>query len=270
MLIGTGIQENETEGGDTKKIKRNRLLHNNKKNSNVAGRRPWTPRSRPYSVKIGDRNCEVFISDESGKININKVTDDTKDNLVKFLTSYKLDIITAEAITDSLLDWLDKDDLHHINGAEKDYYVSLPEPYEPKNGPFESIEELALVKGVTPQIFEMIREHVTIYGAGKINVNFASREVFSSVPMITSEIAEAIIQFRRKWGSIKRIDSLKDILSQFGVVGKDYQKILTYLTVSDSNYMTIHANASSDKIKNSYKIVIQKSLDNCKIIAAYP
>ncbi|MDN3511355.1 MAG: general secretion pathway protein GspK [Candidatus Jettenia sp.] len=270
MLVGTGIEERDTGDKGVKKIKGNRLLYDNKKNKNIAGRRPWKPRSRPYSVQIGERNCDVFISDESGKININKITDDTKDNFVKFLTFCKLDILTAETITDSLLDWLDKDDLHHINGAEKDYYSSLPDPYEPKNGPFESIEEMALVKGVTPHIFEMIREHLTIYGAGKINVNFASREVFSSIPMITSEIAEAIIQFRKKWGSVKRIDSLKDILSQFGIVGKDYQKILNYLTISDSNYMTIHAIASSDKIKNSYKIVIQKSLDNCKVIAAYP
>jgi len=55
---------------------------------------------------------------------------------------------TAEAI----LDWLDEDDEPRDFGAELDYYYTLPTPYEPKNGPLDSIEELLLVRGVTPQL----------------------------------------------------------------------------------------------------------------------
>ena len=231
---------------------------------------PWTPSSGPHSVQIGDRNCDVFISDESGKINVNKITDETRDNFIKFLIAYKLEEHTAEIITDSILDWLDEDDLHHVNGAEKDYYLTLPEPYEPKNGPFESLEEMTLVKGITPQIFELLRDHLTIYGSGKINVNFASKEVLLYVPTITEEIARAMIEYRGKIGKIAKIDDLKEIFRYFGIIGAYFQKIINYLTVYDSNYMTINSVSSSDKIKNSYKIVVFKGVDRCKIIAAYP
>ena len=267
MLLLPKKQEKETKGGKIKKWKKNKDTDASKKDRSGD---PWTPSSDPYSIEIGDANCDVFISDESGKINVNKVTDETRDNFIKFLTAYKLEEHTAEIITDSILDWLDEDDLHHVNGAEKGYYATFPEPYEPKNGPFESLEELTLVKGITPQIFELLRDHLTIYGSGKINVNFASKEVLLYVPTITEEIAKAMIIYRGKRGKSAKIGDLKEIFRYFGIIGADFQKIMNYLTVFDSNYMTINSISSSAKVKNSYKIVVFKSVDHCRIIAAYP
>ena len=267
MMLLPKKQEKETKAGKIKKTKKNRGTDTSKKNNRGDS---WTPSSDPYPVQIGDRNCDVFISDESGKINVNKITEETRESFVKFLTAYKLEELTAQTITDSILDWLDADDLHHANGAEKDYYATLPEPYEPKNGPFESIEELTLVKGITPQIFELLRDHLTIYGSGKINVNFASKEVLLYVPTITEEIAKGIIHYREKRGKIGKIDDLKEIFRYFGIIGADFQKIMNYLTIYDSNYMTINSISSSDKVKNAYKIVVLKGADHCRIVASYP
>src|SRR5207247_1078297 len=55
-------------------------------------------------------------------------------------------------IANSILDWMDPDDEPRSNGAENDYYQTLPNPYRAKNGPLDTIEELLLVKGVTPQL----------------------------------------------------------------------------------------------------------------------
>lgn len=230
----------------------------------------WMPSNSPYSIRIGDRDCEVSISDESGKINVNKITDDMRVSFTKVLKAYKLKELVAETITDSILDWLDEDELHHVNGAEKDYYATLSDPYEPKNGPFESIEELTLVKGVTPQIFDLLRDHLTIYGSGKVNVNFASKEVLLYVPTITDEIADAIIQLRKKRGKIKKLDTLKEIFRHFGVIGKDYEEVMKYLTLDNSNYILINSIASSGTIKNEYRLLVLKSAGHCKILAAYP
>ncbi len=231
---------------------------------------PWVPDSRPYSIQLGEKNCDVFIYDESGKININKITDENKADFVQFLISYRVDRFTAETITDSLLDWVDADNLVRVRGAEKEYYASLPEPYEPRNAPFESLEELTLVRGVTPQIFENIRDYLTIYGSGKINVNFASREVLTYVPMITPDAADEIVRLRSEQDGIESLDHLKDVLRRHGIVGKDYQKIINYLTVSGSNYLSILATAFSDKGRSSYEVIVLKSIDDCRIIAVYP
>ncbi len=53
---------------------------------------------------------------------------------------------------DCILDWLDEDDDPRPFGAEVEYYSTLPTPYEPANGPINSVEELLLVRGVTPSL----------------------------------------------------------------------------------------------------------------------
>ena len=58
----------------------------------------------------------------------------------------------TEDIADAILDWIDEDDEPREYGAEFDYYASLDSPYAPKNGPLETVEELLLVRDVTPQL----------------------------------------------------------------------------------------------------------------------
>ncbi len=58
----------------------------------------------------------------------------------------------TESIADAILDWIDSDDQPRMLGAERDYYSSLDPPYAPRNGPLGSIEELLLVREVTPAL----------------------------------------------------------------------------------------------------------------------
>lgn len=91
------------------------------------------------------------VTDECGKINLN--------TLMKLDSSGQKahDILMmlpnmTEDVANSILDWLDADDDPRNDGAESDYYSSLNPPYRAKNGPLDSLEELLLVKGVTPQL----------------------------------------------------------------------------------------------------------------------
>jgi len=58
----------------------------------------------------------------------------------------------TEEIADAILDWIDQDDRPRRFGAEANDYSGLEPPYGPRNGPLESIEELLLVRGVTPAL----------------------------------------------------------------------------------------------------------------------
>jgi type II secretory pathway component PulK len=55
-------------------------------------------------------------------------------------------------VADAILDWLDEDEDPRPFGAEQEHYSTLPTPYAPKNGPIDSVEELLLVRGVTPAL----------------------------------------------------------------------------------------------------------------------
>ncbi|MGW8257090.1 MAG: hypothetical protein ACWGMZ_06370, partial [Thermoguttaceae bacterium] len=58
----------------------------------------------------------------------------------------------TENIADAILDWLDPDNQPREFGAESEYYSMLTQPYAPTNGPLTNIEELLLVRGVTPEL----------------------------------------------------------------------------------------------------------------------
>lgn len=58
----------------------------------------------------------------------------------------------TEDVADAILDWIDEDDETRPYGAESDYYPTLATPYDPANGPLRSVEELLLVRGVTPSL----------------------------------------------------------------------------------------------------------------------
>ena len=87
---------------------------------------------------MGRGNASVEIIDETGKINVNLAPNYLFYNL---LIAVGLDEQEADIITDSIEDWRDRDDLHRLNGAESDYYQSLPEPHLAKNGPLDVPEE---------------------------------------------------------------------------------------------------------------------------------
>jgi len=55
-------------------------------------------------------------------------------------------------IAHAILDWMDKDDTPRDYGAEAEYYTRLQPPYQPTNAAVDSIEQLLLVRGVTPQL----------------------------------------------------------------------------------------------------------------------
>ena len=58
----------------------------------------------------------------------------------------------TEEIADSILDWIDPDDEEREFGTESSFYASEDPAYECKNGPLDSLDELLLVRGVTPTL----------------------------------------------------------------------------------------------------------------------
>ncbi|NLF73366.1 MAG: general secretion pathway protein GspK [Candidatus Anammoximicrobium sp.] len=58
----------------------------------------------------------------------------------------------TEDVADAILDWLDADNEPREFGAEAEYYSGLSSAYAPRNGQLQTVEELLLVRGVTPQL----------------------------------------------------------------------------------------------------------------------
>jgi len=108
----------------------------------------------------------------------------------------------ALSIVEVIQDWQDADDTPRANGAESDYYLTLDPPHAAKNGPFDDVAELLMVKGVTPQMFfgstnagasaVGLKDLFTPVSGRFVNINTASPEVMQLLPDVDGALARAI------------------------------------------------------------------------------
>ena len=164
-----------------------------------------------------DAEIFVAIEPEPARWNINKLTragfGDYADLIwERILTVAGVPEEDQSELVDSFYDWVDEDSLTvSSEGAERDYYEGLDPPYTCKNGPLDTVGELAYIKGFDRNGGVLLKGGVwnpddnearqftvqgieglfTTYGAGKINVNAASREVLLTVPCL--EDADGLI-----------------------------------------------------------------------------
>ena len=82
--------------------------------------------------------------DEHSKLNINRIED---RGLLMMFDDVTLDVLDAFA------DWVDEDNEVSALGVERDYYRALDGPYEPRNGPLQSLAETELIAGIWPKYF---------------------------------------------------------------------------------------------------------------------
>ncbi|MCA9024400.1 MAG: general secretion pathway protein GspK [Planctomycetaceae bacterium] len=91
------------------------------------------------------------LIDESARLNPNALIGfGLDDDLTREMLMYLPDM--TEDVADAILDWVDTDDDTREYGAETDVYLTFTPPYEAKNGPLESVDELLLIAGVTPEL----------------------------------------------------------------------------------------------------------------------
>jgi len=79
----------------------------------------------------------------------------------------------AAGILEAVVDWIDADDNPSgNNGAENSYYLGLADPYQPANVGFRSVEELQMVRGITPDLMRALRPYITVLNSTQgMNVN---------------------------------------------------------------------------------------------------
>jgi general secretion pathway protein K len=152
---------------------------------------------------------EVQIVDEDAKINVNMgaANEIAHIRLAKELMSTMFPIqydplfqqrdATGNvhdrlAICSAMIDWADPDEqlfscdttnAPGSNAVEDAYYQLLPKPYRRKNAPYDSLEELHMVRGVSDDFWQTFvdpdptnpkKRVMTVWGQGTVNVNSAN------------------------------------------------------------------------------------------------
>jgi general secretion pathway protein K len=143
-----------------------------------------------------NQSYEAHIVGEGGRLHINWLVsgEDPKRLAVlrQFLEVKGVDLNEREQMIDTLLDYVDPDDLPRLNGAE------AQKDYHPKNALLQRVEELKEVKG-----WEKFtsrpgwEDDFTIYSTGPIDLAWASRDVLLSLPGFNEQNVERYLQYRR-------------------------------------------------------------------------
>ena len=231
-------------------------------------------------VPFAEGQFTVRIGNESGKININTADEPL---LKMMLNGFEIEEQEKSIIVDAIMDWRDKNDRHRMNGAENDYYQSLPKPYDCKNGDFDTIEELLMVRGITPEIFYGgLKDRVTAFkdsgfkrgkarqrlrngGMSKICINAASRAMLLALPLMTEDLAQSILDFRKD-ADFKTLGEVSELLGAdvFGAISRHitltpgaYYQIVSVGSITDSKTRqcvsaTIEISRTTDK---GYRVV---------------
>ena len=103
----------------------------------------WSIDGRLRRASFEGANLQIKVEDERGKVPINLLDDEFAARLMEAIG---LGFGPRSNIAaDSLIDWIDDDEEPRPDGAEFQYYMS--QGIRPRNGPLQSIEELAQVRG---------------------------------------------------------------------------------------------------------------------------
>ena len=132
------------------------------------------------SQEPGEVERRYGLSDEERRVNLNTAPAEVLQRLFE-LAGLRED--EAVALAAAVEDWRDADDREEPHGAEGIYYRSLPDGYDCHDGLFEHVEELLLVRGVTPELYRRLEPHVTVYGSGRLNLNTATPIALASLGM---------------------------------------------------------------------------------------
>ena len=133
------------------------------------------------------RQVNVEFSDENAKLTLKRTDGQQEMALQGLFGSLGFTADEVDVLTDSLLDWIDKDDNPRPGGAEKDQYLRDDPPHLAANAPPRTFEELAVVQGFGDLMFTetgaptarmaAFRDRVSLYSNGTINLNTAPEEV---------------------------------------------------------------------------------------------
>jgi len=148
----------------------------------------------PFTVSLAGHQLRLTVQDEAGKIDLNMAG---RDLLLRLLISASLDLMAAQTLADRILDWREPGIGTRLNGAKAPDYRAAGYAYASRGGPFTSVEELKLVMGMTPELFDRLAPTLTVYSQTPgVDSACASPEVLRALPGIDAAAIAGLLQTR--------------------------------------------------------------------------
>lgn len=248
-------------------------------------------------TKISDGQFSQTISSEGSKINLNyfilpKDKQNTApnlsaepSNLMEYNARLLINLINEfirnsenpadefgnlkpEELVLDIMDWVNPGNSRLAGGGKDSFYEQQNPPYRAKRGPFFTIEELRLVRGIDDNLYGKLKPYVTVYSdQGKVNLNSANDTLLKAIlPSFTEydlrRLSEEKARIGGTWPSEKAfVDFIVQNLGRTGTDFKDtYKKEEDYpFTVNNYSFVidslgTIQKSKAS--VQRSIKVAV--------------
>ncbi|MBV8093074.1 MAG: general secretion pathway protein GspK [Acetobacteraceae bacterium] len=120
----------------------------------------WNPDSSVHVLRFGQYLIEVRLDDEAGKVNPNIASEELLQSL---LLQLGVSPPAALSLAAAIADWRAAGQQPRPTGAKAPQYAAAGRDYGPPGAPFESLDELGAVLGMTPPLLAVLRPHLTLY-----------------------------------------------------------------------------------------------------------
>lgn len=120
----------------------------------------FAPQQEPTKIKLGDTSYSIHILPHGSLPNLNAIP---YMALARYLNMLKVPEAEAKELAAAIIDWIDADGFKTDGiGAERDYYNGREPSYSPRNAPLQSWQELNYIRGVTPDLVNLLRDNFVL------------------------------------------------------------------------------------------------------------
>jgi general secretion pathway protein K len=145
----------------------------------LLGAAKFRPDGTVYAWPFGNSTVYLSVHDELGKLNLNQAPEALLSSLFE---TVGIDQGGAAALAGAIADFRDADKLQRLQGAEEAEYRAAGLAWGPKNAPFQAVEELQRVLGMTTEIYERVAPFLTIYSIGNaVNAKVADEQLTAAL-----------------------------------------------------------------------------------------
>ncbi len=145
--------------------------------------RRWRPDGVSREVALpGGAVATVRVESEQGKVNPNLAP---AALLQALLLQLGVEPQAAASLAASILDWRTAGQRPRPGGAKEPQYRAAGRDYAPPGRPFESLDELGLVLGMTPELLARLTPLLSVYQGGEPDLRLAH-------PVVAQALADAI------------------------------------------------------------------------------
>ena len=117
-----------------------------------------------HNLNLRRAEAQVTVTPESGKVNPNAASDPL---MAALLIGCGAEPAQAGRVAAAIRDWRSPGEQPGPGGAKFRQYRDAGLDHAPPNAPFESLEELQRVMGMTPELFQRLKPHLSLYQTGE-------------------------------------------------------------------------------------------------------